>query len=366
MGGTMRLRPLVCVFLTSLAVAGCRSIGPAAIRQGHPGFNGAIAQTLDEQLLLNIVRMRYLEPIFFLDVGNVTDSRRLGFHVGTSDSMFYVNNKGKTAEWNPTADLDISQSPTIVYSPMQGQSFVKRLMVPVPLPVLLDAIQSGWSVQRVFGIFVERMNHLTNAPSASGPTPTSAPDREEFSRLLTVMANLLHGDGLTLGLDPADRNRLVMRLHANGRLAPIAKEFRDLLALPSTDNVFSFQENLLDDHRDSLKLRTRSVQSALFYLANGVQVPREHLENGIVPITRLGDGSAYDWSVALEGQFTVCCSDQRPADAFLAIPYRGHWFFIADRDLASKSTFMLLMNIFNLQAGDPKVVAPTLTIPIAR
>jgi hypothetical protein len=50
--------------------------------------------------------------------------------------------------------------------------------------------------------------------------------------------------------------------------------------------------------------------------------------------------------------------------AFVAIPYRGNWFYLADNDLDSKSTFMLLMQLFRLQAGSAKSIGPTLTIPV--
>ncbi|MDR3117300.1 MAG: hypothetical protein LBT98_01890 [Puniceicoccales bacterium] len=337
----MKMRTCVHVLSAVLALTGCRSIGPSAIRRGHADFNGAIAQTLDEQLLLNVVRARYLEPAFFLDVGNVTDSRRVALNVGTDDSVVYVHNHGRTSEWNPTANFELSQNPSVVYLPLQGQRLVKQLAAPVPLPVLLNAVQSGWSVRRVFGIFVERMGNLSNAPSASGPTPVRMPEWVDFSRSLALMESLVRGGVLTLDVDPADSGRLAPRLDSDSRLAVAAAECRDLLDLPS------------DGRTGSVRLRTRSMQSTLFFLANGVQIPKDHQDKGIVPITRTATGDAFDWTSVLEGQFTVRCSPHRPTDAFLAVPYRGHWFFIADWDLDTKSTFLLLMNTFNLQAGDP-------------
>ena len=50
--------------------------------------------------------------------------------------------------------------------------------------------------------------------------------------------------------------------------------------------------------------------------------------------------------------------------AFVAIPYRGEWFYLADNDLESKSTFMLLTQLFRLQAVAAKSAGPTLTLPV--
>ena len=38
----------------------------------HPQYNHAIARTLDEQFLLNLVRLKYRDNPFFLEVSSVT------------------------------------------------------------------------------------------------------------------------------------------------------------------------------------------------------------------------------------------------------------------------------------------------------
>jgi hypothetical protein len=60
----------------------------------------------------------------------------------------------------------------------------------------------------------------------------------------------------------------------------------------------------------------------------------------------------------------VRSSKRKPGNTFIAVPYRGVWFYIADDDLQSKSTFMLLSQMFNLQAGQTEDAGPTLTLPV--
>jgi hypothetical protein len=57
---------------------------------------------------------------------------------------------------------------------------------------------------------------------------------------------------------------------------------------------------------------------------------------------------------------------QRPAAPYVAVQYRGSWFYISDDDLTSKSTFSLLMQLFALQAGEVKATGPILTLPVSR
>jgi hypothetical protein len=58
-------------------------------------------------------------------------------------------------------------------------------------------------------------------------------------------------------------------------------------------------------------------------------------------------------------------SGSYPTRPFVAIPYRGRWFAIADTDMDSKINFGLLLTILSLQTT-PAGAAPGLTIPVGR
>ncbi|MDR2576922.1 MAG: hypothetical protein LBC42_02630, partial [Puniceicoccales bacterium] len=293
-------------------LAGCRSVGPSAIRREHANFNEAIAQTLDEQLLTNLVRMRYLETFLFLDVGTVTDSRNCTLKAGLeNNTKIYCQPHHLTLDLDPVLGGALSQTATVTYTPMQGINFVKRLFAPVPLPVVLNAIQSGWSANRVFRIFVERINYLHNAPTASGPTPILSPEYEQFAEMTQIMAALLRDDVLTMGIAPDGYNRLVIRILDDGKHGQEILAFKDILSLPRDGSTFTFQENLLSNTDGELRLRLRSVYSAMFYLANGVQVPEEHIAAGIVVATRNPSGDLFDWQSMLHDIITVHCSKDK-------------------------------------------------------
>ena len=48
---------------------------------------------------------------------------------------------------------------------------------------------------------------------------------------------------------------------------------------------------------------------------------------------------------------------------FVAIQYRGHWFYVDESDLQSKRMFTLLMFLFELQAPAGGGAAPLITLP---
>jgi hypothetical protein len=59
----------------------------------------------------------------------------------------------------------------------------------------------------------------------------------------------------------------------------------------------------------------------------------------------------------------ILSSAEKPDDAFVAVPYRGHWYWIDDRDLPSKALFSFLMFVFTLVETGDKGAPPVVTIP---
>ena len=51
-----------------LGLAGCRTLGPARLSGDRFNYNKSLARSSNEQLLLNIVRLRYSEPLHWLEV----------------------------------------------------------------------------------------------------------------------------------------------------------------------------------------------------------------------------------------------------------------------------------------------------------
>ena len=57
-------------------------------------------------------------------------------------------------------------------------------------------------------------------------------------------------------------------------------------------------------------------------------------------------------------------SEKKPKHAYVSIKYRDFWFYIEDDDLHSKKTFMLLLELYNLQSGRGPDKGPILTLPL--
>ena len=52
-------------------------------------------------------------------------------------------------------------------------------------------------------------------------------------------------------------------------------------------------------------------------------------------------------------------------DILLAVPYKGHWFYIDQTDQDTKSTFSLLLELSRLEVLGKPGSAPLLTLPLS-
>ena len=114
-----------------------------------------------------------------------------------------------------------------------------------------------------------------------------------------------------------------------------------------------------------LHITPRSSVQVYFYLSNGVEVPCEHFEQGLVrPTTDAGE-KPMDSRELTRGLFEVhsCKGHKPPPTAYVAIKSRGYWFYIDDRDNASKATFALVLSLSRLDFGNQKPSGPILTLP---
>ena len=120
----------------------------------------------------------------------------------------------------------------------------------------------------------------------------------------------------------------------------------------------------------AIRVVPRSTILVWLYLANGVEVPQEHLAGGLVQTSKGPDGMVHDDREITRGVFEVhvCKGRKPPPNAHVAVQYRGYWYYIDDRDLASKATFLLVLKMsridFSERPSGPS--GPVLTLPVGR
>jgi hypothetical protein len=354
------------VILMVVSCAACASVGPKHLEVERKKYNVAIQRSDEAQLLLNLVRLRYRDTPFFLEVSSV--SSQFGVESGTTASGAAIERMRNLVEksLNLSQSLIVDESPTVTYLPLQGDVFVQRILAPIGLDSVVLLANSGWSIERVLRVCAQRMNNLKNAPTASGPTPDMAPDYKAFYEATRVLRLLQLEDGAHLGyVKHGQENAAVLNIDRSSQTAHDIAAFERALKLEPGHNRYPLTTDITNRDPGVISLSTRSFLGALFYLSQSVEVPDEHVRAGKVTLTRDAAGNPFDWSSMLGDLIRVHSGKQRPRSAAVAVPYRGHWFYIGDSDLDSKSTFSFMSQLLALQAGKaPGSPGLILTLPV--
>lgn len=166
-------------------LTGC-TLGPMSLQNSRLNYNRAIQHTSREELLLNLVRMRYYESEEFLGVSSITGQYTYDADLRGTGAW----PAGDRSSYGGSLGLGAQSKPTIVYAPEQGSDFNQRKLSPVSLETLDLLASKGWAVDRVLRVVVRNINDVDNATSAGGPTPGQKPDFEEFQYLAGLLRSL--------------------------------------------------------------------------------------------------------------------------------------------------------------------------------
>lgn len=415
---------LCCILVTHLV--GC-TLGPRQIHKGRLEYNQAVQESFREEMLLNLVRLRYRETPEFLNVGGI--AAQYTFDGRASGSLSLPD--GGTKAGSLSSGVSRTERPTISYVPARGEAFQKGLLAPIDLQSLELLARTGWSWERILRTTVQYMNQVDNATSAGGPTPELKPDFEEFRYLAQLMRRLQNERAIELSnakragtpksvplsRDQLDGNfvisaikegfefqetadgiflvkdvkYLALVIHPNAKLSSELRELAALLDLevdyvspkPAVFELNSGKEGWIQSTfaeatsfhtdpglpsaneyetlpappeaqgssllRNDIVVSTRSLLEVMFYLSQGVNVPLEHQAQGLVTLTVDEGGNPFDWSEMMHDLFTIHVCKKFPKHAAVAVEYRGHWFYIDERDQNSLSTYTLLVELFGIE-----------------
>ena len=352
---------ILSITLFFFGLAGCLNYGPISIKSERSKYNLAIQKTNDQQLLLNLVRLKYRDTPFFLEVSNVASQFRLKNKASiTAQLESMVKDIFKLG-----ASTSYEESPTVSYTPLQGDKFVKNILSTLPLKTITLLFHSGWSVERIFRVAFQLLGDIENAPGASGPTPKIAPQYKEFLALTKHLQKLDDQDALQINYQELNKQpQMVLQISTEAKTSKPALDFARAINSVPGKTKYILSQFSPPDQVDHLRVVPRSFLGIMFYLSQSIEVPKIDLLKGKVTLTKNSNGENFDWFEVTGELLTIKSSKEEPLSAMVRILYRDTWFYIDDSDLGSKSTFSLLTQIYALQSGAIKSTKPVLTIGI--
>jgi len=310
-------RLLIAGCLLLPVCVGC-SVGSRAIRSSYASYNETIAFNQDQQMLLNLVRLKYRETPLFLKVGALSASYDFSIDAGVRTGRV-----GGGSFYDVAAGPRYSTRPTITYTPIEGNTFVKQVLAEVDPDTMILLFRSGWSILPLCHVLVERIGPYINNEEE--------PSYEKFVAFVDALRAAQKRDQLEFVTIDGD---VFLDI-------PDDEEYR----IPG-----------IGDDRDGgaipiEALQLRSFLDIMFFLGKNTRVPRAHAD--------------YVKHSEPNGWIDIRTSQDKPDDAMVWVGHRGHHFSIANTDIQSKDTFALLKLLFQIQAGDIKTVQPILTLPVA-
>ena len=387
------MRGGICASLIVLFL-GCTTYGPKQLEQGHLAYNAAVKASADDELLLNIVRLRYLDTMEFLSSNSISAQTSISVSLsGEFGNPGFSSGDKTRALVQP--GIAYSNRPTFTFTPQRGLDFARRFIAPVEVKIINYLMATDWDVDLMLRLLVREMNGLRNELGLVEPEYTdllkklrtlwlknqtffgfvpetdvlsdpiamnqvSGSDLVEAARSGFRFKHAVNGSSFVL---TAERSQPVLYIEPGSEEAQAV--IRSLRLNPEFGPYYRLMPGRYNElaglSQKDVIVRTASLLSVLIYLAQGVQVPESHLDQGLTIRDFSGTGGE---NQNIDDLFVVKISRSKPA-ASTAVKYRGYWFYIEEADAISRTTFLFVAELFRLSVQSTESEkGPVLTLPV--
>jgi len=352
---------MAAMILVAAHFAGCAGIGPKTVVRDRFDYVSAISESWKRQTLLNLLKTRYLDAPVFMDVASVITQYSLEQEVGLGVSGEFYN-RGEPSFIGPEIGVKgtYTDRPTITYNPLMDENFARSLLQPIPNAAILLLVESGYPIDYVLRICTQAINGLENRRSGK---LARRPTDPEFYELLILLRRIQQMKAIVMRARSADGKETltVFFRPPNGALTPDLRKAMQLLGLDPDIREFRLVSGSFAINNKEIAMLGRSMLQVLSEYASFIDVPESHISGGRVVATEHDNPAT---AAGFPPLIQVHNGTSKPEDAFVAVPYRDHWFWIDDRDIFSKSTFYFLMIMFSFtERGVSGQAAPILTVP---
>jgi hypothetical protein len=244
---------------------------------------------------------------------------------------------------------------------MSGEKFARSLMTPIPPAAILNFLQGGYPADVVLRLTVHSINGIRSRFGVGARARDADP---EFYSLVEKLRNIQQSGEIGLRVKKTGDQTaafIVFGKKPNPAIEADRIEVRKLLGLDPQADEFSVVYGSVAANNKEIAILTRSMLEILSDLSSYIDVPAANVEQkrtypSLAP--ELVNGAP------VPPLMRILSSSQRPDDSFAAVPYRQEWYWIDDKDFASKRLFSFIMFLFTLTDTGDKQGAPIITVPV--
>ncbi|HEX9206659.1 MAG TPA: hypothetical protein VF851_00355 [Steroidobacteraceae bacterium] len=353
-----RPRDVIATIAAAAALSGCVHMGPTSVAVDRFDYSSAIADSWKQQTLLNIVKIRYTDLPVWVDVSSIVAGYSL--QTGVSVNGVLSSQGAVQGDYGSLGGQAVyTERPTITYVPMTGEKFLYGLLTPIDPRKIFYMLQSGYPADFVLGLAVESLNGVRNRSAAGGQMRLADP---EFTRALELLREVQGAGGIGMRVEEnKDKGSTAVLFFQRDDLPADVRdkvaEIRRLLRLTEDQQKFELLYSPMRGDAHELAVNSRSMLQILQAFASYVEVPAQHIqEKRAAP--------AFEGMAAGEREIGRIRSGlAKPEHAYVAVQYRGYWFWVDDSDWEAKRALTAVMFFFTLADTGSAERLPLVTIP---
>lgn len=337
---------------------GCSSLGPWSLTRDRFDYSTAILDSWKSQMLMNLVKLRYGEPPVFLDVASVISQYQLE---GNLNALFFWQAGPTLNTQSVGGSARYIERPTITYNLLSGHKFARNLMTPIPPAAIMSLIQAGYQAEPVLRLTVKAINGIQNF---SGTAMTGRSADPHFYELIHAIGRIQRSGMVGLRVvEEKEGKPSVLLVFARQTDDAVEKDralVRELLDLNPQATEYTLAFGMVPTNDREIAILSRSMLDILNELSAGIEVPEVQVSEHRTYATREEE--------VFEGKkvpqlLRIHSGKAKPDDAFVAVQYRGWWYWVDDREFVSKRIFGYIMFLFTLVEEPSKEGTPIVTIP---
>jgi hypothetical protein len=381
---------LPALTLAIASTTGC--LGTVALDRAVVDYDTTTTQSISKQLLLNIARARYDQPMHFTAISSIAATYKFSFSAGTGAAQ--AGSNGHVVV--PLITTGAEENPTISITPMQGEEFTQRLLTPFQEQKLTLLLRQGYDVDsllRLLGaevrldggdhmvyhnrpsdhegyiiyrrvmsqlstiqdrhaLYVDPLHfdHNWTVPVASVTPETFAATYKDFAvtcgKEQCMVSKRVNGRVMITNYDPSVlSNDERVRLHAEAEEAPPNDILIDIRA--------GYVGGEYPMHG---RLRLRSFHEVLNFIGRGMA---EEPEFDVPPDSRtpaMTENPAHTLEISETAE--------RPPGDELSVEFRGHFYSVRQESgyQWNKKAFSMLYQLFQMSVSNVEATGPAITI----
>jgi hypothetical protein len=343
------------LLIVLLVTVGCKSsIGAKTVSRDQFNYAEALRDAWKEQMLLNMVGLRYAEAPMFLKVTSVINQYSIEGSVSASAPPYEL----QAAAAPPLGIAGrYADRPTITYMPLTGAEFTRSVLTPIPPHSIMSLLQAGWRADILVRLTVRAINGVAPTDRVGGE---SADPR--FFELVSLLAEVQREGGLSFRVERRGNDDVaivIIRSESSEEIRLQRARIIEILRLDPELDEYHLVHGRQPASPGEIAMLTRSILEMLVDLAMWIDVPPEHVSSGRVR-PRPADDAMKEFG--FEPMITVRSSTVRPDDSFVTVRYDGLWYWIDNDDFRSKRTLSFMQLMFSLAESGGGQTAPVVTV----